>query len=73
MTSARGSIDVRVGVTPRVRPVTVAGRAVEVVVLPRGWGFQGAAKGPSASLLMLPEPETRTCLVNVEKVARRNV
>lgn len=80
VTSDRGSLEVPVLVTPRLKPVPVAGELLEIVALPWAWGCQGPVPGPAANLLTtnVPDPgagtpETKACMVNVEKVSRRHL
>jgi formate dehydrogenase major subunit len=78
LSSARGELTVKAVVTPRMQPLKVDGREVNVVWMPYNWGFQGLSKGPSVNHLTIDavDPgagtqETKACLVNVEKVKDR--
>jgi formate dehydrogenase major subunit len=45
ISTARGSIEARVMVTERMRPLKVMGRMIEQVGLPYHWGWKGLVKG----------------------------
>ncbi len=45
ITTARGEVQARALVTPRMRPFLVAGRTVHQIGLPWHWGWQGRARG----------------------------
>src|SRR3954466_3762973 len=72
VSSARGEVEVKALVTPRMQPLKVAGQEVIIVWMPYNWGFQGLSKGPSVNHLTIDavDPgagtqETKACLVNV--------
>jgi formate dehydrogenase major subunit len=81
VSSARGSVEGRALVTRRIRPMTVAGKAVWQVAIPIHWGFtgrtgKGEGRGPLANLLTPSvvdpnsfTPEYKTFLVKLEKLA----
>jgi formate dehydrogenase major subunit len=78
LSSARGELTVKAVVTPRMQPLKVDGREVNVVWMPYNWGYQGLSKGPSVNHLTIDavDPgagtqETKACLVNVVKVKDR--
>jgi len=78
VSSARGEVEVKAVVTPRMKPLMADGKEVTVVWMPYNWGFQGLAKGPSVNHLTIDavDPgagtqETKACLVNVVKVRDR--
>ena len=75
ISSARGELEVKAVVTPRMQPLKVDGKEVTVVWMPYNWGFQGLSAGPSVNYLTIDavDPvagtqETKACLVNVVKV-----
>ena len=75
VTSARGEVQVKALVTPRMQPVKVDGREVTVVWMPYNWGFKGLSKGSSVNHVTIDagDPgagtqETKACLVNVVKM-----
>jgi formate dehydrogenase major subunit len=75
VSSARGAVEVKAVVTPRMQTLTIDGREVSVVWMPYCWGFQGLSTGPSVNDLTIDavDPvagtqETKACLVNVVKV-----
>ena len=75
VSSARGSVEGRALVTPRLRPLQVAGRRVYQVGIPIHWGFVGKVTGPLVNNLspavLDPNsgtPEYKGFLVNVEKI-----
>jgi len=72
--SARGEVQVKALVTPRMQPLKIDGREVTVVWMPYNWGFQGLSKGSSVNHVTIDatDPgagtqETKACLVNVVK------
>ena len=74
VTSARGAVEGSALVTPRLRPLQVAGRRVYQVGIPIHWGFVGKVTGPLVNNLspsvLDPNsgtPEYKGFLVNVEK------
>jgi len=80
LSSARGELQVKALVTPRMQPLKVDGKDVNVVWMPYNWGYQGLSKGPSVNHLTIDavDPgagtqETKACLVNIEKVKDRAV
>jgi formate dehydrogenase major subunit len=67
-------IKVKAMVTDRIKPMTINGKTVHEVAMPWHWGFKGLSTGPSANLLTMDAvdssaniPETKVCLVNIEK------
>ncbi|UCG45601.1 MAG: hypothetical protein JSV58_02110, partial [Candidatus Bathyarchaeota archaeon] len=65
---------VKAMVTDRIKPITINGNVVHEVAMPWHWGFKGLSTGPSANLLTMDAvdvsaniPETKACLVKVEK------
>src|SRR5690606_33541122 len=51
VTTVRGSLVAPAMVTPRMRPVRVHGREIEIVGMPWHWGFMGQFTGASANVL----------------------
>ncbi len=47
--SKRGKIQVKVAVTPRIKPLVINGEEKEIVGMPFHWGFMGLSKGASAN------------------------
>jgi anaerobic selenocysteine-containing dehydrogenase len=45
VSSARGEIEVKALVTPRMKPIQANGREVTVVWMPYNWGYQGLSTG----------------------------
>ena len=77
VSSARGEIEVKALVTPRMKALNIGGREVTVVWMPYNWGFQGLSTGASVNHLTIDagDPgagtqETKACLVNVVKAGR---
>jgi formate dehydrogenase major subunit len=75
VSSARGELEVRALVTPRMKELKIGDREVNVVWMPYNWGFKGLSTGPSVNFLTIDaaDPgagtqETKACLVNVIKV-----
>ncbi|MGA8307984.1 MAG: formate dehydrogenase subunit alpha, partial [Candidatus Acidiferrales bacterium] len=75
VSSARGELEVRALVTPRMKELKIGERQVSVVWMPYNWGFKGLSTGPSVNFLTIDaaDPgagtqETKACLVNVIKV-----
>jgi formate dehydrogenase major subunit len=75
VSSARGEVEVKAVVTPRMQTLKVTGQDVTVVWMPYCWGFKGLSTGPSVNHLTIDalDPgagtqETKACLVNVVKV-----
>jgi formate dehydrogenase major subunit len=75
VSSARGAVEVRALVTPRMQPLHIEGQEVVIVWMPYNWGYQGLSTGPSVNHLTIDavDPgagtqETKACLVNVVKV-----
>lgn len=67
-------IKVKANVTDRMKPLIVNGKTVHEVAMPWHWGFKGLSTGPSANELTIDAvdvsaniPETKACLVRVEK------
>jgi formate dehydrogenase major subunit len=76
VSSARGAIEVKAVVTPRMKALQINGKEVTTVYMPYNWGFKGLSTGPSTNDLTIDvgDPntqtqETKACLVNVEKVS----
>jgi formate dehydrogenase major subunit len=74
VSSARGELHVKAVVTPRMKPLKVAGSEVTIVWMPYNWGYKGLSTGPSVNHLTIDavDPgagtqETKACLVNVVK------
>src|SRR5215470_11678797 len=74
ISSARGELNVKALVTPRMKPLQIDGREVTVVWMPYNWGFQGLSPGASVNHITIDatDPgagtqETKACLVNVVK------
>ena len=59
--TARGQIEARVLVTPRMRPLQIDGRAVHQVGLPYHWGYRGQVTGDVVNdlLVISEEPNVR--------------
>jgi formate dehydrogenase major subunit len=77
VSSARGELEVKALVTPRMQALKIGDREVTVVWMPYNWGFQGLSTGPSVNHLTIDagDPgagtqETKACLVNVVKADR---
>src|SRR4029453_2586778 len=77
VSSARGELEVKALVTPRMKELKIGGQDVTVVGMPYNWGFQGLSTGPSVNHLTIDaaDPgagtqETKACLVNVVKASR---
>jgi len=75
VSSARGAVEVKAVVTPRMQPLKIEGQEVVIVWMPYNWGFQGLSTGPSVNHLTIDatDPgagtqESKACLVNVIKV-----
>jgi formate dehydrogenase major subunit len=80
VSSARGAIDVKALVTPRMKALQIGGQEVTVVWMPYNWGFQGLSTGASVNHLTIDaaDPgagtqETKACLVNLVKLRDRDV
>ena len=78
VSSARGEIEVKALVTPRMKALQIGGQEVTVVWMPYNWGFQGLSTGASVNHLTIDaaDPgagtqETKACLVNIVKVRDR--
>lgn len=74
VTTVRGSLVAPAMVTPRMRPVRVHGREIEIVGMPWHWGFMGKFTGASANVLTphvgdanTQIPEYKAFLCNVKK------
>jgi formate dehydrogenase major subunit len=82
VSSARGELEVKALVTPRMKALKIGDQDVTVVWMPYNWGFQGLSTGASVNFLTIDaaDPgagtqETKACLVNVVKAragARRS-
>jgi formate dehydrogenase major subunit len=78
VSSARGTLEVKALVTPRMKALKIGDQEVTVVWMPYNWGFQGLSTGPSVNHLTIDasDPgagtqETKACLVNLVKVRER--
>jgi formate dehydrogenase major subunit len=78
VSSARGALEVKALVTPRMKALKIGDQEVTVVWMPYNWGFQGLSTGPSVNHLTIDAadpgagtPESKACLVNVVKVRNR--
>ncbi len=74
--SARNTqgITVKAQVTDRIKPIPVNGKIVHEVARPWHWGIKGLSTGPSANEITIDAvdssaniPETKACLVKIEK------
>jgi formate dehydrogenase major subunit len=77
VSSARGELEVKALVTPRMKALKIGDQEVTVVWMPYCWGFQGLSTGPSVNHLTIDaaDPgagtqETKACLVDVVKAGR---
>ena len=77
VSSARGELEVKALVTPRMKALKIGDQEVTVVWMPYNWGFQGLSTGPSVNHLTIDaaDPgagtqETKACLVNVVRAGR---
>lgn len=77
LSSARGELEVKALVTPRMKALKIGDQEVTVVWMPYNWGFQGLSTGASVNHLTIDaaDPgagtqETKACLVNVVKSNR---
>jgi formate dehydrogenase major subunit len=77
VSSARGELEVKALVTPRMKALKIGDKEVTVVWMPYNWGFQGLSTGPSVNHITIDatDPgagtqETKACLVNVVKTGR---
>lgn len=75
LSSARGAVQMKALVTERMQPLMINGKETHVINAPYGWGFTGAATGPSINALTVcaidttgGTPEYKACLCNVRKV-----
>ena len=75
VSSARGELQVKAMVTPRMQTLKIDGQEVTVVWMPYNWGYRGLSTGPSVNHLTIDavDPvagtqETKACLVNIVKV-----
>jgi formate dehydrogenase major subunit len=78
VSSARGELEVKALVTPRMKALNIGGQDVTVVWMPYNWGFQGLSTGASVNHLTIDagDPgagtqESKACLVNVVKSDRQ--
>jgi formate dehydrogenase major subunit len=78
VSSARGTLEVKALVTPRMKALKIGDKEVTVVWMPYNWGFQGLSTGASVNHLTIDaaDPgagtqETKACLVDVVKVRSR--
>ena len=53
VSSARGELEVKALVTPRMQALKIGGQEVTVVWMPYNWGFQGLSTGPSVNHLTI--------------------
>lgn len=74
VTSLRGAIVVKANVTPRLKPLRVHEREIELVGMPWHWGFMGLSQGESANKLTahigdanVSIPEYKAFLCNVTR------
>lgn len=79
ISSARGEATVQAMVTDRIQTLNVAGKEVEVVGVPWGWGFKGIVHGDSINKVTISAadpntgtPEYKACLCNVKKAKGGN-
>jgi Molydopterin dinucleotide binding domain/Polysulphide reductase, NrfD len=77
VSSARGELEVKALVTPRIKALKIGDREVTVVWMPYNWGYQGLSAGPSVNHITIDasDPgagtqETKACLVNVVRAGR---
>jgi formate dehydrogenase major subunit len=77
VSSARGELEVKALITPRMQALKIGDQEVTVVWMPYNWGFAGLSTGPSVNHLTIDaaDPgagtqETKACLVNVVKSDR---
>jgi formate dehydrogenase major subunit len=77
VSSARGELEVKALVTPRMKELKIGDRQVTVVWMPYNWGYQGLSSGPSVNHITIDaaDPgagtqETKACLVNVVRASR---
>src|SRR4029079_19140277 len=77
VSSARGELEVKALVTPRMKALKIGDQEDTVVWMPYNWGFQGLSTGPSVNHLTIDagDPgagtqETKACLVNVVRTGR---
>ena len=77
VSSARGELEVKALVTPRMKALKIGDREVTVVWMPYNWGYQGLSTGPSVNHITIDasDPgagtqETKACLVNVVRAGR---
>jgi formate dehydrogenase major subunit len=75
--SARGELEVKALVTPRMKALKIGDREVTVVWMPYNWGYQGLSTGPSVNHITIDaaDPgagtqETKACLVDVVRADR---
>ena len=77
VSSARGALEVKALVTPRMKELKIGDREVTIVWMPYNWGFEGLSTGASVNHLTIDasDPgagtqETKACLVNVARAGR---
>jgi formate dehydrogenase major subunit len=77
VSSARGELEVKALVTPRMKALKIGDSEVTVVWMPYNWGYQGLSAGPSVNHITIDaaDPgagtqETKACLVNVVRANR---
>ncbi len=74
VSSARGSVQVRVLVTDRLQSYKVNGKDQETIGMPWSWGFASLNPGPSTNFMTMASldpgagtPEYKCCLVNIRR------
>jgi formate dehydrogenase major subunit len=77
VSSARGELEVKALITPRMKELQIGDHQVTVVWMPYNWGYEGLSTGPSVNHITIDavDPgagtqETKACLVNVVKAGR---
>ena len=60
VSSARGELEVKALVTPRMKALKIGGQEVTVVWMPYNWGFQGLSTGPSVNHLTIDAVGSRS-------------
>jgi formate dehydrogenase major subunit len=79
VTTPRASIQARVLVTRRLKPVRLNGKTIHQVGMPYHWGYSGLVKGAAANdlLVISQEPnvrimETKALVCNIAAVPREH-
>ncbi len=62
LTTARGQIEVKTLVTPRIRPFTINGKTIHQVGMPWVFGWEGYAKGDIANVLLAIHGDPNTSI-----------